>query len=213
MSFWNRLRLFRIFFQLVRDPNRTELIFNGVNIVSRDPENAHLKVIEQTVLAHEEFKTMFETDYMPEPPCLEQLKTLPPGSFGQALYQHMVNHNLSFELFPREHEKNTVQYLSARIYQDHDLWHVLLGYGITVEEELAIQAFGVAQFGSPIGTMLVAGGLLHLLWKNPNQAVQALRKINDGYTIGRNARFLLGIHIHDHLPKPLKEVRKICGVA
>jgi ubiquinone biosynthesis protein Coq4 len=213
MSLWNRLKIFLLFIQLVRDPNRTDLIFRGVAIVAKNPGLPAIKAVEQCVLANETFKSMYDENYVPTAPSLEVLSKLPQESFGYALFQHMNSHGLSFEIFPKVKYTRPIQYLSTRLYQDHDLWHALLGYGVEVEEELAIQAFGVAQFQSPVGTMLIAGGLLHLLRKNPSRAVLALKKINEGYTLGKSSRFLPAIRLHELFAKPLREVRELCGVA
>jgi ubiquinone biosynthesis protein Coq4 len=213
MKFWNRLRIMKIFFQLVRNPNRTDLIFEGVRIFSNDRNQEPVKAIEEIVLADEGFRSMYIESYVPNPPALNDLAALPENSFGRALYQHMKSNNLRFDLFPRLESRRPIEYLSTRIYQDHDLWHALLGYGVEVEDELAIQAFGVAQYQSPIGTMIIAGGLLHLLGLSPKRAVLAFKKINEGYNLGRRSPFLLPVRLHDLLPRPLSEVRELCGVA
>lgn len=212
MTFWNRLRTLRIFFQLVRDPNRTDLIFKGVDIVSSDPDQRPVQMVEQAVLSNDGFRRMYEDGYMPDVPQLERLKDLPANSFGHALYLHMNANALDFNLFPRLKTARAVHYLRNRIYQDHDLWHVLLGRGVTVEDELAIQAFGVAQFQSPVGTMIIAGGLLHLLGKDPSRAIQAFQQINEAYSLGKRAPFLLAVKVHDLLARPLSEAREICGL-
>ncbi len=75
---------------------------------------------------------------------------MPQNSFGYALFQHMNTNKLGFDLWPRLDSDRPIDYLSTRIYQDHDLWHALLGLGVEIEDELALQAFGVAQYHSPI---------------------------------------------------------------
>ena len=51
MTLLNRLRILKIFVQLIRDPRRTELIFQGVQIFSHNPDQTQVKVIEDMVLA------------------------------------------------------------------------------------------------------------------------------------------------------------------
>jgi ubiquinone biosynthesis protein Coq4 len=209
---WNRLRMVVLFFRLIKNPNRTDLIFRGVDLISRDPNQQALAQIEKRVLANLSFREMFHTAYVPAVPSLERLKKMDKNSFGFAVYQHMNTNHLDFDLFPRLNPEKFVNYLGTRIYQDHDLWHTLLGYGVTIEDELALQAFGVAQFYSPIGTVLIAGGLLHLIVKNPAQAVIAFRKIVDGYCRGQKASFLLSQRLHDLFLEPLIDVRRKCNV-
>jgi ubiquinone biosynthesis protein COQ4 len=213
MNLWNRLKVLKLFLQLVQDPNRTDLIFKGVAIFSKNPDVPPIKAIESLILSDEIFKIMHQENYIPQAPALEDLAKLPENSFGYAVYQHMNTNGLGFETFPVLPSRRPIHYMSTRIYQDHDLWHTLLGYGITVEDELAIQAFSVAQFRSPISTMLIAGGLLHLLGKNPLRAVDGLHKVVEGYNTGKKSKFLLSVRLHELFPKPLTEVRQVCGIA
>ena len=213
MTLWNRARIFKIFVQLLRNPNRTELIFKGVEIVSSDPDQAPVKAIEDLVLAHNGFRSMYHEKYIPKAPSMDALKDCSEGSFGRALYDHMNRNRLDFSLWPLYKSERPIQYLSTRIYQDHDLWHALLGFGVSVEDELAVQAFGVAQFQSPIALMLIAGGLIHLMTKNPRRALEAFHKVNEVYTLGKRSPFLLSFRLHDFFSRPLSEVRQICGLA
>lgn len=213
MRLWNKLRILKISLQLIRDPNRTDLVFKGVDIFANDGDQVPLRAVEETVMANEKFREMYAEKYAPAAPSLQKLALLPEGTFGHAVHAHMAANGLNFELFPRFEAHRPVQYLSARIYQDHDLWHALMGYGVEVEDELAIQAFGVAQFRSPVGVMLVAGGLIHLLGKSPQRAIEAFRKITEAYALGKRAPFLLSVRLHDLFTRPLDEVRRLSGIA
>lgn len=213
MKIYNRLRIGKIVLQLIINPKRTDLIFKGVQIVSEDGDRKIFEAIENRFVANVEFQKMFAERYNPEPPTVEQLSHYAEGTFGKALYHHLHKNNLSLDIFPRFACSRPIEYLSLRVYQDHDLWHALAGYGVTIEDELALQAFGVAQYGSPISTLLVAGGLLHLIWKNPLHAVEAFKKIMLGYQRGLQAKQLLGIRVHQLLDRPLTEVQNLCGLA
>lgn len=212
MNLWSKIRVVKILIQLLLNPKRTDLIFKAVEIVSADPNQEPLKEIENRILSHEGFRSMFEAGYVPDAPSLESLKACPEGSFGQALYQHMSQNGLDFGIWPHYENERPIFYLSSRIYQDHDLWHVLLGHGIEVEDEVAVQAFGVAQVRSPISLMLIAGGIIHLLVKDPKRALEAFQKVNAVYNLGRRAPFLLGFRLHDHFARPLAEVRREVGL-
>jgi ubiquinone biosynthesis protein Coq4 len=213
MGFWDRLRILKMFIQLVKNPTRTDIIIRGIDIASKAPNQARIQFIENIVMSNEKFKAMYEENYVPDPPQLQDLAQLPADSFGYAVYNHMNRNHLTFSVFPKIPSRRVVHYLSTRLYQDHDLWHALLGYGVEIEDELAIQAFGVAQYQSPIAVMLIAGGLLHLLGKDPLRAVKAFQKMNQTYNIGKKAPLILTVRLHDLFAKPLDEVRQICGVA
>lgn len=212
MNLWQKLKLFRIFGKLILNPARTELIFEGVEVANHIENYEPLKIIENQVMEKPGFAQLYSEKYLPEAPSLQKLAGLPQNTFGHAVYRHMHNSGLNFDLWPKVEINSFLDYLSSRIYQDHDLWHALLGYSIELEDELALQAFGVAQFRSPLATLLVAGGLLHLLWKNPMRAVDGLHRVADGYNRGKNAKFLLSVRLHEHFDKPLAEVRQLCQI-
>ena len=213
MKFYSRLRILKVSLQLILNPKRTDLIFKAVQIISEDPDHEVFAAIEKKFEHNRDFWAMFSERYNPKPPTVAELSVFPEGSFGKALYHHLHTNKLSLEIFPRFECSRPIEYLSLRVYQDHDLWHVLTGYGINLEDELALQAFGVAQFHSPIATLLVAGGLLHLIWKSPLKAVEALGQVSLGYQRGLQARSLMGIRLHDLFDRPLPEVQKLCGLA
>lgn len=212
-GFLNRMRLTRLFFRLVKDPNNTELIFKAVEIVTHDRDQTVVLLMEERLLKNETFKKMYEARQVPIAPKMDYLARLPVQSFGHAVYKHMSKNELAFNLFPNIKINRPIDYLTSRIYQEHDLWHVLLGYDTSIEDELALQAFGVAQYQSPISVMIITGGLLHLFRKNPMDVISAFKKIIEGYFIGRNAKFLLDIKLHDYFEKPLHEVRALCHIS
>lgn len=213
MKLWNHLRMLKYTLQLVRNPNRTEIIFKMIEIASHERDNPVVLAMEQKFLENDGFREMYQSWYVPDTPKMEVLAQLPDGSFGKLLHKHLVDHTLDLDLFPRFTGKTPIDYASVRVYQDHDLWHVLLGKGVSVEDEIEIQAFGVAQYQSPISTLLVAGGLLHLLLKDPVLAVQALGQAVNGYNLGKRAKNLLQIRLHDMFALPIEEVREHCGLS
>ena len=153
MKVVNRLRIARILIQLVINPKRTELIFQGVKIVTDDGDQNIFTTIENSFQDEKDFNELYNEKYNPSPPTLEELSLCSEGTFGFALHQHLKANHLTLGIFPRFEWRRPIEYLSLRIYQDHDLWHALLGYGIGINDELALQAFGVAQYRSPISTL------------------------------------------------------------
>jgi ubiquinone biosynthesis protein Coq4 len=213
MTFWDKVKVVSIFVRVSLNPKRTDLIIEGIDVISRDPSHEALKEVEKRVLSNETFRAMYEQNYVPDTPSMDALKSCPEGSFGQAVFKHMDTNRLGFDLFPRYESQRPIKYLATRIFQDHDLWHALLGYDVSVEEEIALQGFAFAQYESPVSLMLIAGGLLNLLRKSPKRAIKAFNKIHEAYTIGKQAPFLLSVRLHDLFFKPLEEARQICGLA
>lgn len=215
MGLLRRLKLLILFVRLVRDPTRTDLIIQGVSALTKSPdENARraLFELEQYVMKQDDFVRLYKQNYNPQASDLKMLSLMPRESFGYAVYKHMNDNNLNFEVFPYQKSENFIDYLTTRIYQDHDLWHVLLGRGIELEDELAIQAFGVAQFRSMVGLLIIVGGILNLMGKNPSKAVDAFQGIHDSYSLGKQIPFLLSVKLHEMFEMPLDKVRAQCGI-
>ncbi len=209
----NRVRLLKIFYQVVKNPEKTELIFSAVEILTKSSNQAKtIQEFEDRMTAVPSFKKMHDENYTPQRVTLAELSQLPKESFGFALYSHIVENQLDWNLFPKVDLHRPIDYLTQRIYQDHDLWHVLMGYSSQLEDELALQAFAVAQYGSPLACVIIAGGLLHLLAKDPKRAVCALGRVADGYRRGQSADFLLGLRLYDGLDRPLTEMRDFCHI-
>lgn len=213
MRLLDQVKFTKLFFQLVQDPGRTELIFKAIEIVSKDRNEPIVQTLIEEIFEKPGLQDRFQEKYVGDLPPLEELSKFPEGSFGHIYYKHMHENNLAADLFPRFDPQDRLDYVNLRMYQDHDLWHALLGYGISVEDELAVQAFSAAQLKTPFSVMLIAGGLLHLLKSEPLRAVTAIKEIAHGFERGQKSQFLLGFRLHDHLSKPIEDVREICGIA
>lgn len=211
-KFLDRLQMMRFFFQLVADPTRTDNIFNLIPIFVRSAEPQQLADFEASLLAHEGFREQWEERFVPKQPSMNDLSAYPEGTFGRAVYDHLNRHHLDLEFYPEMKMERPVDYLSVRMSQDHDFVHALLGRSIEVPDELAIQAFGVAQVGSLLGVVLVAGGLLHLFRKNPQAAITAMNDVSETYQLGKKAKNLTSLRLRDHLARPIKDVRKDFGL-
>lgn len=213
MRLLDQVKFTKLFFQLVQDPGRTELIFKAIDIVSKDRHEPLVVKLLEEIYEKPGLNDLYQEKYVGTLPTLEALSKYPVGSFGYVYYKHMSENNLAAELFPRFDPQDRLDYVNLRMYQEHDLWHALLGYGISVEDELAVQAFSAAQLQTPFSVMLIAGGLLHLLKSEPIRAVTAIREVAEGFERGQKSQFLLGFRLDEHLAKPIEDVRRICGIA
>lgn len=209
---WIRFQLIRGYFQMVRNPQNTELIFKALELVAQLKDQGPLEEVLKGLYSHPEFKAMVDEGYMPRKPDLEELGKMPEGSFGREVFNHMTKNKIDFDLFPEEVPDGAIKYVNQRMYLDHDLWHVLLSYNTDVSDELALQGFNVAQLRSPFSAMIISGGLLHLLKKNPLTAADTLGLVARGYQRGKQAKFLLGIKLHEMFERPINEVRMAAGV-
>lgn len=108
---------------------------------------------------------------------------------------------------------NDREWVRAHLYETHDLWHVALGFGTNVPEELGLQAVYAAQLPGQLAPILIAGGLLRAaLWRQ-HEFKACLATVARGHALGKACRPLVGIEWQNlwHLT-PL-EVRRHLGIA
>ena len=93
-----------------------------------------------------------------------------------------------------------------RFRQTHDVWHALLGLGITGHEEVIIHWFSYGQLQLPVSALvMVFGTMKHLVLE---QRWGALRhSMLEAYRAGRDAAPLLGVYWEDQWEQPLDQVR------
>jgi ubiquinone biosynthesis protein Coq4 len=95
----------------------------------------------------------------------------------------------------------------AHLLEVHDIWHVLTGFGTQVAGELGVQAFSLAQLGSPFAAGIITGGMANtLLFAFPERDVR-MRAIVRGWLLGKRARLLFGGTWARMWERPLEEVR------
>jgi ubiquinone biosynthesis protein Coq4 len=141
-------------------------------------------------------------------PSIAQLKAMPDASFGNEFAKFFEKWNLDPDFYPEPKLNTPSDYLLSRVYQAHDAWHVLTGYTPSVTDELALQAFGVAQYQQPISTLIITGGLLHLLNKDPESGVEALAAVTRGYERGKKAMNLFTTPVLERFADPIDDVRR-----
>ena len=95
-----------------------------------------------------------------------------------------------------------------RMRQVHDLWHVLSGYPADVLGELGLQAFQFAQLPSALSASLIASGILHFVRSRPGELAKLMQILIEGYTRGKNAKFLLSRLWQEDWGRPLAQVRE-----
>ncbi|NIJ42401.1 ubiquinone biosynthesis protein COQ4 [Parvibaculum indicum] len=143
----------------------------------------------------------------------EKLAAMPEGSLGAAYYRFMTSENLtadglveaSNEMKLRENMPEAGKRFRDRIRDQHDLWHIVTGYGRDGLGELSLLAFSYAQTRNRgIGAIV----LLITYSANKTYAGCGLwRAIREGYRRGREAHWLPAEIWEELLPLPLEQVR------
>ncbi len=193
---------------LVRDPNRLgevfemsdaiaapELIGPVVDDLARDPRCA--AALDQ--------KHRFRID-------LRALAALPPGTLGRALADAMIAQGLDPSALPTLDAPDRNTYFRAHLYETHDVWHVVTGFGTDWLGEIGLQAFYAAQIPGPLPSMLLAVGFLRTAIYERQASTPLFEEITRGFTMGRRASPLFGVHWDELWDVPLDTVRLSLGL-
>ena len=148
---------------------------------------------------------------------LEDLAVYSPGTLGYGFYHQLADNHLNLDFIENRQENPSrnaeANYIGLRLYQTHDIWHVLTGYGISGLEELGLQAFQMAQVVTPSPALLLT---LQIARNIVNQLLLGranfLRPIFEGWQFGRQTPPLIPVRWEELWSLPLNEVRQQYGI-
>jgi ubiquinone biosynthesis protein COQ4 len=102
-------------------------------------------------------------------------------------------------------------YLMRRFRQTHDVWHALLGIGITGHEEVLTHWFSYGQLRLPVSVLImVFGTMKHMALERRWTALR--RSTLEAYHAGKDAAPLLPVYWEELWEEPLARVRETYGV-
>lgn len=102
----------------------------------------------------------------PETWDLDRLLALPPGTFGHEYAFWMSSHGYTSAERPLVKYVPNLEhaYILQRYKEVHDSAHVLLGYGTSVTEEIAVKWFEMIQTELPMSALASFVGPLNLVF-------------------------------------------------
>ncbi len=145
------------------------------------------------------------------------LATLPEGSLGRAYLDFMVREKITAEGLVQASdevgypaEQAYVARFGRRVRDQHDLWHVLTGYGRDGIGESCVVAFSYAQTGSKGFAVIAAMAGYRFSRAIKGQGI--LRAVWQAYLDGRRAEWLPGQDWRYLLTQPIGDVRRLLKV-
>jgi ubiquinone biosynthesis protein Coq4 len=196
--------------QIVRDPNRLDKVFALVDNVAGDPKNAAQL---EPLLRQPQVAEAAAARRRTPPLTFESLEAMPEGSVGRIAARFFRAHGLDPAAMPRRETPTDVEWVSAHLYETHDLWHVLTGFGPDVAGELGLQAFYCAQVEGSVSIAIMSAGLLNTLLYRPDDRVPRMAAIARGWGLGVRAHALVGLDWAKTLERPLADVRRELGLS
>jgi ubiquinone biosynthesis protein COQ4 len=188
---------------LMRHPNDTKQAFYLGLLVNR---SRYANFIARLTLDDEGARLLREQPAIDSRHIdFDALRALPPDTLGGAYVRFLDERRLDPDLFRAPPGLPELPaYVSQRMRQVHDLWHVLTGYDSDLAGEVALQAFTFAQTGMPSAALIAGGAILRFGLRRPRIVFLAVQ----GYLRGRRARFLPPLRLEDRFERPLDEVRR-----
>jgi len=203
------LKAFYSLARLVHDPNRLGEVFEMSDaLATRDaiqPMIDHLAKDPGVARSLEE-RHRVQID-------LASLRRLPEGTLGRAFADHMIAANLDPSALPTLSSEDPIAFFRAHLYETHDIWHVVTGFGTDVVGELGLQAFYQAQIPGPLPSLLLAVGFLRSALFDKELTVPFMEALVQGWGMARASRPLFGVRWDELWTVPLADVRRELGIA
>ena len=144
----------------------------------------------------------------------DRLRALPPTTLGGAYARHLDGNHITADYqaaATRHVDDPDIAYLMRRFRQTHDVWHALLGLGITGHEEVLVHYFSWGQLRLPVSALVIVfGSLKHIVLEKRWATLR--HSALEAYRDGRDAAPLLSVCWEDLWERPLDDVRAAYGV-
>lgn len=195
------------FINFINNPTNTEGIFKMTQSFQNSAPKELIERVMSPVLEKSQLREDFEAKRWYPHPNMKILSQYAPETFGFHVADFFEKNNLDENLFPKADYSSIPNYITSRVYQTHDFWHVLTGYSVKLMDELALQAFAIGQYRQPLSLLIIAGGIIHLLQKHPDKSTEIMNSIFEGYERGQQSEFLLDKNIFQYLDQPIVDVQ------
>lgn len=194
--------------RLVKDPNRLGEVFEMSDAVAT-PESLQ-PVVDRIAEDPDVARALAERHRIHVD--LVSLRRLPEGTLGRVFADHMIAQGLDPAALPYLPSPDALTYFRAHLYETHDVWHVVTGFGTDWQGEIGLQGFYMAQIPGPLPALLLAVGCLRVAIYEPRASDRVFDLMTDGWRMARRARPLFGVHWDELWDVPLDEVRRRLGV-
>ena len=142
---------------------------------------------------------------------LHQLSKLDEGTLGRTLATQCLEKRIDPNLVHISAESD-VDYVMAHVFESHDIWHVVTGWGNDEAGEVGLGGFYIAQLQLPLIALMLSLVFLNTALSKPESLKPRLEALTNGYRMGKNARDLFGIDWRSNLDRSLRTIREELGI-
>ena len=206
---WSAIKGLRAFVTVVRNTKSLEPIFELRNSLA-SPEL--IAPMIDDFKRTEEGRAAFRLLRRLPPWDLAALDALPEGTLGRHFVNHLRAAAIDPAALPTLPAHDEYDYVAAHLYETHDLWHALTGFGVDEAGELGLQAFYLAQARAPLPLAILSAAFLNTAIYAMDDRIRRMDAIALGWRMGRDAKALFGLDWETLLREPLADVRRRYGI-
>jgi ubiquinone biosynthesis protein COQ4 len=134
---------------------------------------------------------------------LDELGRLPSGTLGQVFARFFRERGLK-PFVSRDPIKDDADYLTNRLRETHDLWHLITGYGTHPSGEIELQAFSYGNMKNPSSLLILS----YVPGVNLRRGESGMPGwLAGAYRRGQAAKSLVSVMWEDHWDKPVAALR------
>jgi ubiquinone biosynthesis protein COQ4 len=138
---------------------------------------------------------------------LRALSSLPAGTLGHAFASHCLSRGLDPNLVSIPVQTDA-DFVMAHLFEVHDVWHVVTGWGNDELGEVGLGGFYLAQLGLPLIALMLVLILLNTIVRRPATLRARMDALVAGYQMGKSAEPLFGVRWDEHWSRPVSEIRR-----
>jgi ubiquinone biosynthesis protein COQ4 len=142
---------------------------------------------------------------------VQALAAMPVGTLGQIFGDHCQSKSLDPNLvsIPADNDED---YVMAHMFETHDIWHVVTGWGNDELGEIGLGGFYLAQMNLPLIALMLALILLNTIVRQPTTLRTRMDALVAGFQMGKEARSLFGVRWDQMWDLPLGDIRLTFGL-
>ncbi|MEN8723112.1 MAG: Coq4 family protein [Alphaproteobacteria bacterium] len=209
-------RAYENYKKLTQSPDDTEYVFEIIDALSTGTKTRDYDMMRRRPSGKRMLKEQPDLVAALSDP---RLKDLPEGTLGRTYYEFMAEEGLTADGLIKaseidrsiERELNDEQeWFSGRIRDQHDLWHVVAGYGRDPLGELSLLGFSYAQTRTLGFAFIAVMGSIFARKNHPE--VPVAKAVWQGFLNGQRAKWLTATPWEEMLDMPLEDVRRFLRV-
>ena len=138
---------------------------------------------------------------------IAKLGELDAGTLGRALAVQCTRKAIDPNLVHIDTDTD-VDFVMAHVFETHDIWHVVTGWGNDEEGEVGLGGFYIAQLQLPLIALMLSLVFLNTVLSKPESLKPRMDALTNGYQMGKTARDLFDVDWRRNFSRSLHEIRQ-----